>query len=233
MKFDVVIADPPWKYQQQGRGAAEIHYPTMPDREIYALGELVQDVMEPQAVLLMWATWPKMPECIETMKAWGAPYKTCAFTWYKTMRTQPGFKMGGGSYTRSNNEVCLLGRPKGKAMARSSRAVRQVIHEEVEPCHICQGDGRVFLPLRVYELCENCGGSGFEVTPFPSDIQAHIGAHSQKPDEFYRRVQQLYAGRNILELFSRTARPGIRALGNEIDGTDIRVALQELATKRR
>jgi N6-adenosine-specific RNA methylase IME4 len=133
------------------------------------------------------------------MEAWGAPYLTCAFTWYKTMRTQPGFKMNGGSYTRSNTEPCLLGRPSGKALERKSKKVRQVIHEEVAE---------------------------------PQAIEEPLSVHSKKPEEFYRRVKELYAGYQILELFSRTPRRGFRVLGNEIDGDDIRVALEKIAKKR-
>ena len=45
-------------------------------------------------------------------------------------------------------------------------------------------------------------------------IVAHVGRHSEKPDEFYRRVEA-YADGPRLELFSRRSRPGWTTWGNE------------------
>ena len=45
-------------------------------------------------------------------------------------------------------------------------------------------------------------------------IDAPRGAHSVKPDEFYRRVERLYAG-PYLELFGRRARPGWTVWGSD------------------
>jgi N6-adenosine-specific RNA methylase IME4 len=253
MKYDVIIADPPWKYTAGGRGAAKNHYDCMSDQEILNLGPLIEKVSSPQSILLLWSTWPRMPLCIDVCSAWGSPYMTCAFAWYKTMKTCPGFKMNGGSYTRSNTEVCLLGRPKGKALERSSAAIRQVIHEDggEEACASCGGDGFTLeIPCMVEPVegqhigrkhagattilpCGPCGGSGFLRTSFPSAIEEPLSRHSRKPDEFYRRVKKLYAGRKVLELFSREPRRGFTVLGNEIDGTDIRESLERLASKRR
>jgi N6-adenosine-specific RNA methylase IME4 len=48
-----------------------------------------------------------------------------------------------------------------------------------------------------------------------SVIMTPIGAHSEKPDEAYRRMQQLYGG-PYLELFARKPRDGWTIWGNEI-----------------
>jgi N6-adenosine-specific RNA methylase IME4 len=48
-----------------------------------------------------------------------------------------------------------------------------------------------------------------------SVIMAPVGAHSEKPDEAYRRMEQLYGG-PCLELFARKPRPGWRTWGDEI-----------------
>jgi N6-adenosine-specific RNA methylase IME4 len=48
-----------------------------------------------------------------------------------------------------------------------------------------------------------------------SVIMAPVGAHSEKPDEAYRRMEQLYGG-PYLELFARKPRPGWRTWGDEI-----------------
>lgn len=53
--------------------------------------------------------------------------------------------------------------------------------------------------------------------------------HSQKPDEFYSRVERLMGDVPRLELFARQTRPGWTSLGNEIDGKDISLAIRDLA----
>jgi len=59
-------------------------------------------------------------------------------------------------------------------------------------------------------------------------IMAPVGRHSAKPEEMYRRVERYIDG-PYLEVFARRQRPGWTCLGNEIDGLDIRDALQRLA----
>ena len=48
-----------------------------------------------------------------------------------------------------------------------------------------------------------------------SIIMAPVGAHSEKPDEAYRRMQRLYGG-PYLELFARKKREGWTTWGDEI-----------------
>jgi N6-adenosine-specific RNA methylase IME4 len=48
-----------------------------------------------------------------------------------------------------------------------------------------------------------------------SVITAPVGAHSEKPDEAYARMEQLYGGPR-LELFARKERPGWKTWGNEL-----------------
>ena len=48
-----------------------------------------------------------------------------------------------------------------------------------------------------------------------SVIMEPIGAHSEKPDEAYSRMERLYGGPR-LELFARKQREGWKTWGNEI-----------------
>lgn len=84
-KYGVVLADPPWQYDDKavaGQRGAAFKYPTMPVSEIAALpvGDLVAD----DCALFLWATWPTLPDAFEVMRAWGFSYRTCAFVWVKT-----------------------------------------------------------------------------------------------------------------------------------------------------
>jgi N6-adenosine-specific RNA methylase IME4 len=113
MKFSIIYADPPWKYNNRAnhktrfRGGACGHYPLMKMAEIAALplGDLAAD----NSALFLWCTFPYLDEQIKLFKHWGFRYTTVAFTWVKTNPSngQPFF--GVGYYTKSNAEVCLLG----------------------------------------------------------------------------------------------------------------------------
>lgn len=83
-KYGVIYADPPWSYKQGGRGAAAKHYQTMDNSAIKNLP--VEKLAAKDAVLFMWATFPNLPQALETIKAWGFEYKTLGFNWVKETR---------------------------------------------------------------------------------------------------------------------------------------------------
>ena len=56
-KFDVILADPPWRYGKTiGQGVAEDQYPTMGIEEICAVP--VWEVSADNCVLFLWTTPP-------------------------------------------------------------------------------------------------------------------------------------------------------------------------------
>ncbi len=123
MKYQIIYADPPWKYQDKSKshgGGAESHYPCMTVKEICDLP--IGGVAEIDSVLLLWATMPMLEVAFEVIKAWGFKYKTCAFTWVKTNRDGTIF-MGMGRHTRQNPELCLLA-TRGKGLSRVSSSVK-------------------------------------------------------------------------------------------------------------
>lgn len=126
-KYTVIYADPPWSYAQGGRGAATNHYPTMTPKAIKELP--VEQLAAKDAVLLMWATFPNLPQALETIEAWGFKYKTLGFNWIKKNRGGSLF-WGLGFWTRSNPEICLLA-TKGKPR-RISASVHSVIEAPIQ-----------------------------------------------------------------------------------------------------
>ena len=60
---------------------------------------------------------------------------------------------------------------------------------------------------------------------------ARIMEHSRKPDEIRERIVQLCGDVPRIELFAREKTTGWDALGNEIDGMDIRDSLQVIIKK--
>jgi N6-adenosine-specific RNA methylase IME4 len=59
-------------------------------------------------------------------------------------------------------------------------------------------------------------------------LHAPSGAHSEKPDAFYAAVETLFGDVPRVDVFARKQRPGWDAIGNEIDGRDIREVLGQL-----
>lgn len=82
-KWDVIYADPPWKYKNNQstskRGAKP--YREMSMDELKAMP--ISSIASPDCMLYMWATRPKMRECHELIDAWGFEYVTEPFTWVK------------------------------------------------------------------------------------------------------------------------------------------------------
>src|SRR3990167_9752659 len=81
-------------------------------------------VADDNSILFLWATFPKIQEALDVIKAWGFEYKTVGFTWIKKNKNGGNF-FGVGWYTKSNAEVCLIG-TKGKA-PKQSNSVSQIV----------------------------------------------------------------------------------------------------------
>lgn len=98
-KYDVLLADPPWRYEFSETQSREIEnqYPTMELEEIRALKVPASD----NAILLLWTTAPKLEENIAILNAWGFKYRSCA-VWDKE-------KMGMGYWFRIQHELLLVG----------------------------------------------------------------------------------------------------------------------------
>ena len=97
-EFNVIYADPPWKYDFAEAGNREIEnqYPTM---GLASLKEIILPLAE-NAVLFLWATAPKLEEALQVLNAWGFTYKTCA-VWDKEI-------IGMGYWFRGQHELLLV-----------------------------------------------------------------------------------------------------------------------------
>ena len=120
MKYQMIYADPPWKYNDTAaRGAANHHYPTMKLADIHALN--VEGLADENCLLAMWATFPLLDQALSTINAWGFTYKTLGFVWVKTNKNGTLYR-GNGHYTRSNAEVMLFA-TKGRPLPRLDRGM--------------------------------------------------------------------------------------------------------------
>lgn len=127
--YQIIYADPPWRYDQKGvEGAAERHYSTMSQEDICRLP--IKSISAKDSILFLWATFPQLPAALQVISAWGFKYKTVAFLWLKKNRKADSWFFGLGFWTRGNAEVCLLatrGHPK-----RKSANIHQFIISPIE-----------------------------------------------------------------------------------------------------
>lgn len=102
VRYPVIYADPPWRYENPPIGASsrsiENHYPTMTLSEICAMP--VSELATDDAILYLWATAPKLAECFEVIAAWGFEYRT-NMVWDKE-------KIGMGYHARNQHELLLI-----------------------------------------------------------------------------------------------------------------------------
>lgn len=94
-----------------------------------------------------------------------------------------------------------------------------------EPCLLFTRGKPKRIDKGVPQLIDNLE----EPSLFPP-LVARVMAHSVKPDEAYRRVERLVNG-PYLDVFARRQRKNWDAIGNEIDGQDIRDVLADLDRK--
>jgi len=134
-KYSVILADPPWSYQDIGMDwqpskeqepyyrSVKNHYGVMGIEDICALP--IHELADDNCALFLWITWPHIFFAQEVMNAWGFRYRALAWVWAKLNPTGMGFHTGMGWYTRGNSEPCLLA-IKG-SMPPANRDVQSLI----------------------------------------------------------------------------------------------------------
>jgi N6-adenosine-specific RNA methylase IME4 len=128
-KYNIIYADPPWKYQNSvTRAAANNHYSTLSINELCEL-PIIEEIAADDSVLLMWVTFPFLKDSFQVLEAWGFEYKTVAFVWVKTNKNGSLF-LGIGNYFRSNAEICLFGK-RGKGIEPLQRPINTHIHKRL------------------------------------------------------------------------------------------------------
>jgi len=145
-KYSIIYCDPPWAYRNMGniQATANAQYPTMKNEDICNLS--IERLSDENCILFLWATFPKIQEALNVIKAWGFEYKTVGFNWIKKNKNGGNF-FGVGWYTKSNSEVCLIG-VRGKA-PKISNSISQII-ETVREGHSKKPD---IVREKIVEFC--------------------------------------------------------------------------------
>jgi len=115
MQYDLIYADPPWRYSFSKSASRKIEnqYETMGIEDIEAL----EIPAAKDCVLYLWATMPKLPEAMRVVSAWGFEYVTGA-CWDKEI-------IGMGYWFRGQHELLLVAKrgspsPPLQSVRRSS-----------------------------------------------------------------------------------------------------------------
>jgi N6-adenosine-specific RNA methylase IME4 len=72
VKYQIIYADPPWKYiweegKDGGHFAPEKHYETMTTEEICSLN--IKQIRDKNCALFLWATMPALPDAFKVIEA--------------------------------------------------------------------------------------------------------------------------------------------------------------------
>jgi N6-adenosine-specific RNA methylase IME4 len=127
-KYNIVYADPPWRYWESGNKNQSEHYTTMTIEDICKLP--VKDIIADDSVLFLWVTYPILDKAFEVIKAWGFEYSTAGFVWIKKNKNADTPFFGCGAWTRANSELCLIA-TRGH-IQRLDATISQVIESPIE-----------------------------------------------------------------------------------------------------
>ena len=118
-KFGVILADPPWrfndnlKYEKQGTTIRGVNfmYPTLNLHEIKHLP--IKELAAENAICVLWVPSAFLKAGMEVLEAWGFKYKQL-WIWGKVSKKNPlHLAFGMGRLARNCHEPCLVG-TKGK-----------------------------------------------------------------------------------------------------------------------
>ena len=142
MKFNVLVADPPWSYNNKKTGgnhkSGSIQkYKTMSRRQLIDLQDLIEDVTTNDCVCFLWVTNPMLYDGLQILGNWFFEYKTMV-TWVKSNH------FGMGYWFRGNTEHILVGaREKAKPLRCQKINV-----------FTCSPNGHCVKPYMAYALIE-------------------------------------------------------------------------------
>ena len=146
-KYQIIYADPPWKYWEGGNKNQSLHYATMTIDEISRLP--VKNIAAENCILFLWVTFPILQQCFKVIEAWGFSYSTCGFAWVKKNKKSDKWFFGNGSWTRANAELCLIA-TKGK-ITRLDSSISQIVEDRISE--------HSKKPEKIYGLIEKLVGA--------------------------------------------------------------------------
>lgn len=154
-KFGTILADPPWKFDNNTGKIAPEHkrlfrYETMTNEEIINMP--VNELALPQAHLYLWVPNALIGLGLRVMKAWGFKYKT-NLIWYKVRKDGGPDRRGVGFYFRNVTEMILFGVKGNLRTFQPGRSIPNIL--------VTRKREHSRKPDELYELIEQCSPNPF------------------------------------------------------------------------
>ena len=192
-KFQTVMADPPWRFQNRTGKVAPEHkrlnrYETMDLDAICSLP--VTEVVEEPAHLYMWVPNALLPDGLKVMEAWGFNYKS-NIIWHKIRKDGGSDGRGVGFYFRNVTEILLFG-VRGKK-ARTLQPGRSQVN-------MIQSRKREHSrkPDEQYKLIEDCSPGPF-LELFARGTRPNWTYWGNQADEDYAPTWDTYSYNSSVE----------------------------------
>jgi len=228
-KFSVIVADPPWNFKDTlnmsdvKRGALA-NYSTMSILDIKQLS--VKDIADPDgAILCLWVPSAILQDGLDVMKAWSFSHKQI-YIWNKS-KILP-FKELVVSFSKNIRKALKDG-------TWQISKIREILNSAITDFDLNKtlsfGMGRLFRNCHEICLIGTNGNKIYKQLQNRSQRSVSFApnlGHSTKPEHLQNSLEIMFPSANKLELFARRVRPNWECLGNEIDGLDIRDALDKL-----
>jgi len=150
-KFQTILADPPWQFQNRTGKMAPEHkrlsrYPTLTLDEICDMP--VEALADTPAHLYLWVPNALLPEGLKVMEHWGFAYKS-NLVWYKVRKDGGPDRRGVGFYFRNVTEILLFGvRGKNARTLAPGRSQENIL--------VTQKREHSRKPDEQYDLIERC-----------------------------------------------------------------------------
>lgn len=178
-RFQTILADPPWRFENRTGKMAPEHkrlsrYGTMTLEDICALP--VSEVSAEPAHLYLWVPNALLPEGLRVLAAWGFTYKT-NLIWHKVRKDGGPDGRGVGFYFRNTTELVLFG-VRGKNARTLPRGRSQV--------NIIRTQKREHSrkPDEAYDIIEGCS-SGPYLELFSRGTRPGWTAWGNQAEEYY------------------------------------------------
>jgi N6-adenosine-specific RNA methylase IME4 len=198
MKFDCLVIDPPWQYDNKRTGGthksgAEQKYDIMDFLNISTLSIHLDKVMADNSVIFLWITNPMLERGLQLLKLWNYEYKTM-ITWVKK-------SYGMGYWFRGKTEHILFG-VKGNVKAFRLNTPNLIVSNKTLK--------HSQKPIEFYNLVQKSARTMLDQQDYLTKINI-LELFARKPVEIFK-----VDGANWT------------CLGKEITGNDIREDLSRL-----
>src|SRR5262245_53373337 len=185
-RFGVILADPPWQFQNSTGKLAPEHrrlsrYATLALPEIEQLP--VDKVAAEVAHLYLWVPNALLPEGLGVLRAWGFAYKS-NLVWHKVRQDGGSDGRGVGFYFRNVTELVLFGvRGRGaRTLAPGRRQVNLIASRKREHSR---------KPDELYPLIEACSPGPF-MELFARGVRPGWTQWGNEADSGYRPTWRTY-----------------------------------------